>query len=110
MDSLEKFATSKLAELEAQHLRRWLVETDRTDNAIAIRNGRRLISFCCNDYLNLSQHPQVKAAAIEATARFGAGAGASRLVSGNHALYRELETALSRMKGTQDACVFGSGY
>jgi len=110
MDSLEKFATEKLAELEAQHLRRWLVETDRTQDAIAIRNGKRLISFCCNDYLNLSQHPEVKQAVIAATQRFGAGAGASRLVSGNHSLYDELEAALARLKGTEAACVFGSGY
>jgi len=110
MDSLEKFATEKLAELEAQHLRRWLVETDRTEDAIAIRNGKRLISFCCNDYLNLSQHPEVKRAAIAATQTFGAGAGASRLVSGNHSLYGELEAALARLKGTEAACVFGSGY
>jgi len=110
MHSLETFAAAKLAELEAQNLRRWLVETDRTEDAIAIRNGRRLISFCCNDYLNLSQHPEVKDAAIAATRRLGAGAGASRLVSGNHSLYRELETALARLKGTEDACVFGSGY
>ncbi|MCK9993117.1 MAG: 8-amino-7-oxononanoate synthase [Alphaproteobacteria bacterium] len=110
MHSLETFAQSKLAELEAQNLRRWLVETDRDAGAIAIRNGRRLISFCCNDYLNLSQHPEVKDAAIAATRRFGAGAGASRLVSGNHSLYRELETRLARLKGTEDACVFGSGY
>lgn len=110
MDSLEKFATEKLHGLEAQNLRRWLVETDRGADAIAFRNGRRLISFCCNDYLNLSQHHQVKQAAIAATQVFGAGAGASRLVSGNHALYRELETALARLKGTEDACVFGSGY
>jgi len=110
MDSLEKFATEKLAELEAQHLRRWLVETGRTQDAIAIRNGKRLISFCCNDYLNLSQHPEVKQAVIAATQRFGAGAGASRLVSGNHSLYGELEAALARLKGTEAACVFGSGY
>ena len=110
MDSLEKFATEKLAELEGQHLRRWLVETDRTQDAIAIRNGKRLISFCCNDYLNLSQHPEVKQAVIAATQRFGAGAGASRLVSGNHSLYGELEAALARLKGTEAACVFGSGY
>lgn len=110
MHSLETFAAAKLAELEAQNLRRWLVETDRTEDAIAIRNGRRLISFCCNDYLNLSQHPEVKDAAIAATRRLGAGAGASRLVSGNHSLYLELETALARLKGTEDACVFGSGY
>ncbi|MFZ5930952.1 MAG: 8-amino-7-oxononanoate synthase [Pseudomonadota bacterium] len=110
MDSLEKFATEKLAELEAQHLRRWLVETDRTQDAIAIRNGKRLISFCCNDYLNLSQHPEVKRAAIAATQTFGVGAGASRLVSGNHSMYGELEAALAHLKGAEAACVFGSGY
>ncbi len=110
MSSLENFASGKLAELEAQNLRRWLVETDRAGGAIATRNGRELISFCCNDYLNMSQHPEVKRASITATERLGAGAGASRLVTGNHSLYRELETALARLKGTADACVFGSGY
>jgi len=110
MNSLDKFAAEKLHALEAQNLRRWLVETQRSADAIAFRKGRRLISFCCNDYLNLSQHDQVKQAAIAATQAFGAGAGASRLVSGNHALYRKLETALAQLKQTEDACVFGSGY
>src|SRR6202042_2547242 len=76
----------------------------------AERGGRRLLSFSCNDYLNLSQHPDVIAAAIEATARYGVGAGASRLVTGNHPLYQELENRLARLKGTEAACVFGSGY
>jgi len=110
MDSLEKFASARLAELETQSLRRWLAETDRTENAIAIRNGRRLISFCCNDYLNLSQHPHVKQAAMRAIEKFGAGAGASRLVTGNYSLYAQLESALAQLKQTEDACVFGSGY
>src|ERR1700691_4022973 len=74
------------------------------------RDGKRLLSFSCNDYLNLSQHPDVKAAAIAAIRRFGAGAGASRLVTGNHPLYAELESRLARLKGTEAACVFGSGY
>ena len=110
MSMLDKFAAAKLRDLEVQHLRRWLQETDRGTDAIAIRNGRKLISFCCNDYLNLSQHPEVKRAAIDATETYGAGAGASRLVTGNHSLYRELETALARLKDTEAACVFGSGY
>ena len=50
------------------------------------------------------------AAAIAATERYGVGAGASRLVTGNHPLYAELEGRLARMKGTEAACVFGSGY
>jgi len=108
--SLEDFARGKLAALEQQQLRRKLYETDRLEGAIAIRDGKRLTSFACNDYLNLSQHPKIKRAAIEATERYGVGSGASRLVTGNHPLFRELETQLAQLKGTDDACVFGSGY
>ena len=68
------------------------------------------MSFSCNDYLNLSQHPKIITAAIEATQRYGVGAGASRLVTGNHPLYTELEERLARLKGSEAACVFGSGY
>jgi 8-amino-7-oxononanoate synthase len=109
MDSLDQFAAAKLAALDRAGLRRTLVETDRGAVHV-VRNGRRLLSFSCNDYLNLSQHPDIKAAAIAATERFGAGSGASRLVTGNHPLYAELEGRLARLKGTEAACVFGSGF
>ena len=82
----------------------------RTRRNAAERGGRDLISFSCNDYLNLSHHPDVCRAAIQAIETYGAGAGASRLVTGNHPLYRVLETRLARMKGTEAATVFGSGY
>jgi 8-amino-7-oxononanoate synthase len=110
MRSLDEFATGKLAALERASLRRTLVETARLDGIWALRNGRRLLSFSCNDYLNLTQHPAVKAAAIEALREYGAGSGASRLVTGNHPLFGELEARLARLKDTQAACVFGSGY
>jgi 8-amino-7-oxononanoate synthase len=109
MRSLEEFAADKLAALERAQLRRTPAVTARTGIWVE-RDGRRLLSFSCNDYLNLSQHPRVIAAAIDATKRYGVGAGASRLVTGNHPLYAELETRLARLKGTQAACVFGSGY
>lgn len=109
-DRLDAFAEAKLAELEAQALRRRLIETDRREGALAIRNGRRLISFCCNDYLNLSQNEAVKRAAIEATETYGVGSGASRLVSGNHPLFHALETRLAKWKQTEDCVIFGSGY
>ena len=54
--------------------------------------------------------PRSSQRAIEATRRFGAGAGSSRLVNGNHPLYAELERKLAALKGTEDAVVFGSGY
>jgi 8-amino-7-oxononanoate synthase len=109
MRSLDEFAGEKLDELERAQLRR--VPTITARNGIwAERDGCRLLSFSCNDYLNLSQHPEIIAAAVAATKRYGIGAGASRLVTGNHPLYGELESRLARLKGTEAACVFGSGY
>lgn len=109
-NSLDQFAGAKLADLETRALRRRLVETDRYSAVEVRRNGRELISFCCNDYLNLSHHPRVVAAAIAATARYGTSSGASRLVTGNHPLFTELETRLAKLKQAEDCVVFGSGY
>ena len=88
MQSFDQFARDKLKERDALKLRRSIVETDAGDGVRVIRNGRTLISFCSNDYLNLSQHPTVKEAAAKAAEQYGAGAGASRLVTGSHPLYR----------------------
>ncbi|MEK9671102.1 MAG: 8-amino-7-oxononanoate synthase [Rhodospirillaceae bacterium] len=108
--SLDDFARSKLAPLEAAGLRRYLTVTGRTGAIEVDRGGRTLISFSCNDYLNLTQHPALKKAAIDATEKWGVGSGASRLVTGNHPLLPELEVRLARLKGTEDACVMGSGF
>jgi len=109
MRSLDVFASEKLAALEQRQLRRSSVVTKR-QGIYCTRNGRRLLSFSCNDYLNLSQHPVIVDAAVEAAKRYGVGAGASRLVTGNHPLYADLESRLARLKGSEAACVFGSGY
>jgi 8-amino-7-oxononanoate synthase len=110
MQSLDDFAAGKLAALGRDNLHRVLAETERLDGVFVERAGRRLISFCCNDYLNLSQHPAIKAAAIAAIERYGVGSGASRLVTGNHPLFGRLEARIARLKGSAAACVFGSGY
>lgn len=109
MRSLDDYAIRKLAALDDARLRRTPVLTAR-DGIYVERGGRRLISFSCNDYLNLSRHPTVIKAAVEAAQRYGSGAGASRLVTGNHPLYAQLEARLARLKATEAACVFGSGY
>jgi 8-amino-7-oxononanoate synthase len=110
MQSLDAFAGDKLTALDAKSLRRTLKPTRRLEGAVVERDGRRLISFSCNDYLDLSHHPAVRAAAAEAALNYGAGAAASRLVTGDHPLLGDLEKRLARLKGTQAACVFGSGY
>jgi 8-amino-7-oxononanoate synthase len=95
-NSLDAFVKGKLDALEKRALRRVLVETARGPAAAAERGGRKLVSFCCNDYLNLSQSARVKEAAKAAIDAYGAGSGASRHITGNHPLYTELETRLAR--------------
>ena len=110
MDTLTRFAEAKLDALAAQSLLRTLKPTHRMDGVFVERNGRRLVSFSCNDYLGLSHHPEVKAAAMAAVETYGAGAGASRLITGDTPLFQTLEARLAALKGAEAACVFGSGY
>jgi len=110
MHSLDQFAQDKLDKLKRRHLHRVLTDTVREDGIWIERDGRQLLSFSCNDYLNLTQHPAVKQAAIAAVEEYGAGSGASRLVTGNHPLYTRLEARLAQFKRAEAACVFGSGY
>lgn len=110
MPSLDDFASTKLESLAARGQRRELTDTARKPAGTALRSNRDVISFCCNDYLNLSQHHAVKRAAQAAVEEFGVGSGASRLVTGNHPLFAQLEARLARIKGTDAALVFGAGY
>lgn len=72
--------------------------------------GHRVVSFASNDYLGLSEHPALKAGAIEAIERWGTGSTASRLVVGTRPCHEELEAALAAWKNTEAALVFSSGY
>jgi len=89
------------------------LEHVRADNrwreALAI-DPSSIVSFASNDYLALSTHPKVCAAAIDAIQRFGAGATASRLVAGTRSIHDELELAIAVWQGTQRALAFSTGY
>ena len=69
-----------------------------------------LLDFSSNDYLGLSRHPQVLAAAQQALQRYGAGATGSRLLSGDYGLQYEFEQQIARDKHTEAALIFVSGY
>ncbi len=73
-------------------------------------DGRRVVSFASNDYLGLSAHPAVITAAHDALERYGAGSGASRLVTGSRPVHAELERALAEWKGTEAAVCFPTGF
>ena len=73
-------------------------------------DGSEVLLLCSNNYLGLADHPGVRRAAAEAAERYGAGAGASRLVAGTMTLHRRLEERLAAFTGSEAALVFGSGY
>ena len=75
-----------------------------------VLDGAPVISFASNDYLGLSAHEAVVAAAPAALERWGAGAGASRLVTGSRPVHAELEAALAAWKGTDAAVCFPTGF
>jgi 8-amino-7-oxononanoate synthase len=105
----DDWISSKLDRLERDGLMRRLRPGDRTGPRTVARDGRELVNFSSNDYLGLSQHPGVLAAA-ERDLQKGTGATASRLMAGTDHDYTALENAVAFFKGTEAALVFGSGY
>jgi len=72
--------------------------------------GKRVMMLGANNYLGLSNHPKVIAAAQAAIAKYGTGAGSSRILTGTSPLHVAVERALARFKGTEDAVLFSSGF
>jgi 8-amino-7-oxononanoate synthase len=110
MDSLNQALTKERTRREEQQLQRALRWLDDSQGTEVVWEGRNLVNFSSNDYLGLAQHPKLKAAAIEATERWGSGAGAARLICGTLPIHRELEQTIGTFKGVAAALSFGSGY
>ncbi len=100
----------RLAELRRSGLYRRLRLIEGAQGPRVLLDGAEVLLLCSNNYLGLADHPRVRAAAGEAAERYGAGAGASRLISGSMSLHRKLEHRLATFKGAEAALLFGSGY
>jgi 8-amino-7-oxononanoate synthase len=100
----------RLDELKSLGLYRRMRMVSGPQGPRVVLDGKPVLLLCSNNYLGLADHPRVREAAADAAMRWGAGAGASRLVSGNMTLHRRLEERLATFKGTQSALLFGSGY
>jgi 8-amino-7-oxononanoate synthase len=101
---------ARLEELRERGLYRRLRLIEGPQGPRVLVAGREVLLLCSNDYLGLAADDRVREAAAEAALRWGAGAGASRLISGNMQPHRELETRLAAFKGYERALLFGSGY
>ena len=107
---LKNWLDVERATLEQAGLRRHLRTVRSAPTGTINLDGRDVVLLGSNNYLGLSTHPKVIAAAVEATRAFGTGASGSRLISGNSERYTSLETNLAETKGTEAALVFSSGY
>lgn len=109
MPSFDAELRHRLDFLRERNLLRELRRVDSAQESRIETGGRTLLNFSSNDYLGLANHPALKAAAVAAVGKFGAGAGASRLVCGSLAPFHELEEALAAFKRTEAALTFATG-
>lgn len=100
----------RLEELRDRGLYRQLRLIEGPQGTSVTLDGRPVLLLCSNNYLGLAERAEVREAAAEAALRWGAGSGASRLISGNMEPHRQLEAALAAFKGYEAALLFGSGY
>lgn len=108
----DKLAFVDRALAERQQTQRWrsLQSITPLDAVQVLKNGRKLLNFSSNDYLGLSKHPALIAAAQDYTARYGTGSTASRLVTGTYDIHQQLEEKLAIACGRQAALLFNSGF
>ncbi len=102
--------SEKLSNLKQQHLYRSRKVVDSAQDTKIIIDGKSLINFCSNDYLSLANHVQVKEAFKQGVDEYGAGSGASHLVSGHSRAHHDLEDALAEYTGQERALLFSTGY
>jgi 8-amino-7-oxononanoate synthase len=108
--NMNEFIDAYLSECRRLNLYRAPAVYEPIDAAHVRADGKTCLMLASNNYLGLTHHPEVKAAAGAAIEVYGTGAGGSRLTTGSHLLYPLLEADLAAFKGTEAAIVFNSGF
>jgi 8-amino-7-oxononanoate synthase len=101
---------ARLAEIRRAGLHRRMRTIEGSQGPRVVLDGAEVLLLCSNNYLGLADHPRVRQAAADAAERYGASAGASRLISGTMSPHRKLEQRLAEFEGYEGALLFGSGY
>jgi glycine C-acetyltransferase len=104
------FLEAEIDELKAKGLYRRLRVVESEQKSRCVIDGREVITLSSNNYLGLNTHPKLKAAALDAVERFGAGSGAVRTIAGTMSLHEELEARLAAFKQVEAVLTFQSGF
>lgn len=113
MDSFENITDFINSELRFQNeagLLRSLFPLEGSQRGVIETEGKPLVDFSSNDYLGLADHPALIEGTKKAMEKWGAGARASRLMSGDLEIHHRLESAIAALKGKEACLLFGSGY
>lgn len=100
----------ELKEIQAKNLYRSLRVLKEHEGTRAVFEGKRVLLFCGNDYLGMSRHPRVIAAAHKALDRYGVGARSARLIAGTTEAHERLEKKIAQFKNKEGALVFAAGF
>lgn len=109
LSTVDKYSSALQTRASENRLRRLKSATPISAVKI-ILDGEVFLNFSSNDYLGLSQHPELKERASQYIAKYGTGSTASRLICGNLDVYAQLEAKLAKLKGTEAALILGSGF
>lgn len=105
-----QFLKDKIQELKDQGVYRKLPVLQGASGPEVLLNGKNVINLSSNNYLGFANHPRLKAAAIAAVEKYGAGSGAVRTIIGNMSIHEEMEEVLSKFKREEAAFVYQSGF
>ena len=109
-ESMDHFIDATLSDISRRGLIKKIHVLEGAAEPTVIVDGKRCIQLASNNYLGLTTHPKIRAAAIEAFSLFGAGAGAVMPITGTMTIHQECERSLAELKGTPAALLMQSGY
>src|SRR5437763_1648482 len=104
------YLTDQLNELKMKGTHFKLRVLDDEQAAVCTFDGKKVINLASNNYLGLTTHPKLREAALEATLKYGVGAGAVRTIAGTMKIHMELEEKIARFKNVEACVVFQSGF
>jgi glycine C-acetyltransferase len=110
MPTLDSLLLPEIAQLKEKELDWKTYKLEGPSTAHGVVNGKKVLMLGTNNYLGLSNHPQVKEAAIEAVKKYGAGSGSVRVIAGTMDLHIQLEETIARFKHSPAAIYFQTGF
>ncbi|UCB61238.1 MAG: aminotransferase class I/II-fold pyridoxal phosphate-dependent enzyme [Candidatus Bathyarchaeota archaeon] len=105
-----KYLGEEYQRLVKENLNWELKELQTASEPVCVVEGKEVIMLCANNYLNLATHPNVVQATLEATKKYGAGAGSDRSIAGNMTVHEELDLRLARFKRAPASLTYQTGF